>query len=578
VSVVLAAGAVRGQIDLETVPSWRSTDGNLFSTGAAWGDVDGDGFLELAVSNGNDMSADPNLIYDNIGGVLDPTASWSSTNSDYSGKCALGDLDHNGGLDLVVVNYGYPSGGGWAKRLDDLYMSIFGAIQPFPVWNSSPADSDNTFGLDLGDVDGDGDLDLATANGDAYSNTLAPNKVYLNDGTIFESTPSWVSADLGATYDAQWGDVDRDGDLDLAVIDSNGPAKVYRNDGGVLETSPSWTSAEIDDHNTLAWGDMDGDGWLDLAVSTNIQLGGSGRFRVYLNRGGTLSATADWESDGQVYGSGIAWGDADADGDLDLAAGSWWGKSSVYENVDGMLATSPAWQCRFDYLSVVETMAWGDVDADGLRRALGESHPVDGARKLFYLHHVPVHSLDSVYVDGARLDPADYCANPVSGWVSLASAPQAEIRIYYTWSRDLDLAVSNWDRENYVFTNGSASPEDVSVNVVPAAREIAPGDSLRYRATIINNTAAPVQVTTLANVRLPGGQGFGGNPVHGPEVVDLAPFEAVDVTVAHLVPPQAPAGTYTYIFLAGVPPSTLLDREVFTFTVTADQSQALARR
>ena len=569
IMIGVAVGDLFSQISLETTPSWRSNDTNLYSTGAAWGDVDGDGYLELAVSNGNDMSDDPNVIYDNVGGVLETNYSWSSIDHDYSGKCSLGDIDKDGGLDFVVVNYGHqiwPSG--WEKCLDDLYISVMGVIQPFPVWNNSPADSDNTFGLDLGDVDGDGDLDLATANGDAYTNQLQPTKVYYNNGVIFEEVPSWTSDELMASYDAMWGDVDRDGDLDLAVANSGDPLQVYNNTGSGLETSASWTSLGSDDHNTMAWGDMNGDGWLDLAVSTNVQLGGSGRFKVYLNEGGTLSRSPSWQSDNVGYGSGIAWADVDADGDLDLAAGYWWGRSEIYENVDGWLTTSPTWQCTSSYSSVVETMTWGDVDADGLRWVNGESHAVDGSRKLFYLNHSPAHSLDSVYVDGGKLDQEFYCSNLLAGWVSLSDPPQQDVRFFYSFSRDLDLAVSNWDRENYVFYNLITWEEDVSVNLLPEERQVAPGDSLRYRASVINNTGSPIQVTVLARVLLPGGSPFGGNPVYGPEEIDLMPFEARDITVSHLIPSAAPAGDYTYILIAGTPPANLLDREMFRFTVT----------
>ncbi len=555
------------QISMETTPSWRSNDSNLFSTGAAWGDIDNDGYLELAISNGNDMDDDPNVIYDNDGGILETAYSWSSTNLDWSGKCSLGDIDKNGGLDLVVVNYGYPLGGGWAKRVDDVYMSTGSQIHPTPLWHSSPADSDNTFGLDLGDVDGDGDLDLATANGDAYTGQLIPTKVYLNNGTIFEEDPSWTSTELMASYDCQWADVDNDGDLDLGVINSDDPIQVYYNTGSGLETTASWTSAGSDDHNTMAWGDMNGDGWLDLAVSTNIQLGGSGKFKVYLNQGGVLSTTPSWQSNSGGYGSGIAWGDVDSDGDMDLAAGYWWGRSEIYENVDGWLEGSPAWQCSPSYSSVVETMAWGDVNNDGLRQILGESHEVDGVRKLFYLYHYPAHSFDSLFVDGVKLGVESYCFNLVSGWVSLATPPEESVEFYYTYSRDLDLAVSNWDRENYVFSNLNALTENVTLNLVPERRELAGGETLRYRVSVINNTNSAMEVTIGARVLLPGGGSYSGNPVYGPEVIDLQPYEIKDLNVSHVIPRAAPAGNYTYIFLVGIPPSNLLDRELFVFTV-----------
>ena len=557
-------GRLFAQIPFETTPSWRSSDSDHFSTGAAWGDIDNDGFLELAVSNGNDMSAEPNVIYDNIDGVLQTTYSWTSANEDYSGKCALGDINRDGWLDFVVVNYGPV--GPW--RLDNLYMNVNGVIHPVPVWNHSPADSDNTFGLDLGDVDGDGDLDLAAANGEAYTVQRQPHKVYINDGTIFEEEASWLSDERMMSYDAMWGDVDRDGDLDLAVANSSDPLQVYYNLGSALQTSAAWSSIDVDDHNTLAWGDMNGDGWLDLAVSTNIQLGGSGRFKVYLNDGnGKLARTASWQSNAPVYGSGIAWADCDSDGDLDLAAGSWWGRSSIYENVDGMLMTTPSWQCTPSYSSVVETMAWGDVEGDGLRRVIGESQPVDGIRKLFYLYHYPANSLDSVYVDGARLDPGFYCESLRSGWVSLSTPPQQSVAFFYSFSRDLDLAVSNWDRENYVFTNLIAIDEDVSILLFPESTTLAPGGELRYRASVMNNTPNSIQVTVMGRVRLPNGNPFNGNPVYGPENFDLIPYETADLLISHPIPFRAPSGEYTYTFLAGIPPSTLLDLEEFRFTI-----------
>jgi len=68
------------------------------------------------------------------------------------------------------------------------------------------------------------------------------------------------------TYSVAWGDMDGDGDLDLASGNVEGLNKVYRNDGGVLQDTPAWQSAASDYTVSLAWGDMDNDGDLDLAV------------------------------------------------------------------------------------------------------------------------------------------------------------------------------------------------------------------------------------------------------------------------------------------------------------------------
>ncbi|HVP36657.1 MAG TPA: VCBS repeat-containing protein, partial [Terriglobales bacterium] len=96
-------------IPLETSPSWRSLESrepsiDYYSTGAVFGDIDGNGFLDLAISNGNDMYKAPNFVYFNHSGRLDTTAGWISANNEYSGHCALGDIDKDGYLELAVSN------------------------------------------------------------------------------------------------------------------------------------------------------------------------------------------------------------------------------------------------------------------------------------------------------------------------------------------------------------------------------------------------------------------------------------------------------------------------------------------
>ena len=447
--IVLASPQIGfAEMPLEMHPYWMSTESGVFSTGANWGDIDKNGFLDFAISNGNDMALAPNYVYFNYGGNLQTTHGWASSNSQFSGHSALGDVNNDGYLDFAVSNY---IRSGWGATTVQLYMNLGGTFETSPSWES--ADTMHSFACALGDADGDGDLDLAVACGEPYNEVEEKQRIYYNVGGTLESTPSWMSLDSTPCYDVEWGDVDNDGDLDLALISSIGPVFVYYNYGDSIESLASWNSGGNYNGNTLNWGDMDNDGYLDLAVANNHQLAPEGYFQVYKNLGGTLNPAPVWESSNGGYGSSVSWCDVDYDGDKDLAGGRWWLGSYIYENVGGTLTTYPVWRCSSSYRNVVEELVWADVDGDGVLTITGEAHPGDGLKKVFYLSHYPAHSLESAIVDGDTLSLNQYCCNLASGWVSVASAPLFQIVFDYHYSYKPDLGVSNWDTYNYVFRN-----------------------------------------------------------------------------------------------------------------------------
>jgi hypothetical protein len=116
----------------------------------------------------------------------------------------------------------------------------------------------------LGDVDGDGDLDIVTAN------FQGQNIVYKNNGT----GSTWTGINFGTgsdwTESVALGDVDNDGDLDIVTGNRYQQDIVYLNSG----TGDAWTTGVnfgtgTDDTWSVALGDVDGDSALDIVTGNN---------------------------------------------------------------------------------------------------------------------------------------------------------------------------------------------------------------------------------------------------------------------------------------------------------------------
>ncbi len=234
-------------------------------------------------------------------------------------------------------------------------------LQTIPLIDSSQLLGDgSTTSVNLGDLDGDGDLDAFVGNA-FLGNGALDDQVWLNDGAgnFTDSGQGLIGADRGITILTDLGDVDGDGDLDAAVAYTCGfggcraDADIFKNDG-----SGNFTLAQHTDVNSwrgVKFGDLDGDLDLDLVVSSFSQLS------IMLNDGTGFFTVASTLNTGEPWRVGL--GDLDGDLDLDLFVNIRNGARQVWLN-DGTGSFSDTLQALGSSVNNF-ALALGDIDGDG---------------------------------------------------------------------------------------------------------------------------------------------------------------------------------------------------------------------
>jgi hypothetical protein len=397
-------------------PDWSAESdqaGAAFGTTAAAGDVNGDGYADLAVGapefdNGED---DEGRIFVYLGTAsgLSSTSAWTAE-SDQTGarlgsSLSLGDVNGDGYADLSAGAPWYSNGQSKEGKVFVYYGSAEG-LSAQPLWTSEGDKDGALFGwaIDLsGDMNGDGFAELAVGAMSYEAGQVDEGRAFLFQGSAagLSLTPVWMGegdqAEAGYGFSVgSAGDVNRDGFDDLLVgapgyLDlkpQDGRVFLYHGSAGGLSRTASW-KASGSDYGEMRFGDLavrvgdvNGDGFGDILVGDYFRTVSAHLLRsthLYYGSASGLEQAARWHVSSsfpdESYGASAGpAGDVNGDGLSDVIVGApvalkaYLERAYFYTGGPTGLGRGPNWTAESDQIAADfgrAVGAAGDVDGDG---------------------------------------------------------------------------------------------------------------------------------------------------------------------------------------------------------------------
>jgi hypothetical protein len=333
---VVASAAAFEEIDSFT----NKTGPQTRIYGAAAGDLNNDGYLDLATVN--EVSADVRVFLNQAdgSGLFGPMLPAQPIGIEASPN-ATADFDNDGNIDLVVG----------AADTDDAWIMLGAGDGTFSsVVGKDMGASAETHGVAALDVDGDADLDIVAAN--VSANNLA---LMINNGSGVFGAPTFFDAGVHGEYALQPADMDGDGITDLVVGARDGQEIVtLLGNGNGTFTAAGTPQSSGGATWILSLGDIDGDGIMDVAAAND----GSANIGILINQGdGTFDPVTTVGIGHHV--PSVDLGDLDGDGDVDMVVSSFGGGfwewyrndgTGTFESVDAFVAPdNPSCAVLFDF-------------------------------------------------------------------------------------------------------------------------------------------------------------------------------------------------------------------------------------
>jgi len=322
-----------------------------FATGATpisvtLGDVNGDGILDIITANF--YSDNVSVLLGDGDGTFQAQLPFGTGLNSYPASVTLGDVNGDGKLDIITANYDSDN----VSVL--LNTTVSGSTTPTFAAQASPTTGSGSepYSVTLGDVNGDGKLDIITANkDDDTASVLLGN----GNGTFIASLPAPSTGD--SPRSVTLGDVNGDGKLDIITANgtSNNASVLLGNGDGTFATAVNYTTGDRPKSVTL--GDVNGDGILDIITANerddnvSVLLGnGDGTFQIPPLATGT-----------EPYS--VTLGDVNGDGILDIITANY-----DSDNISVLLGNGNGTfqgQLTFGTGNAPSSVTLGDVNRDG---------------------------------------------------------------------------------------------------------------------------------------------------------------------------------------------------------------------
>ena len=268
--------------------STRGLTTPLNGRGSQFGDLDNDGDLDLVLSDSGasyqgGAGGKPRLyVNDGTGHFSEHAADLGAPTKVSQMDVSLVDLDNDFDLDFYGANKGNSAGGTQYVLLNN-GSAVFSNASSLITLTSG-----NCYESELGDLDGDTDIDDFVISLSAFAEGVIKNNQVPSGALTFTNQPTFGAQD---DNEASFLDYDIDGDYDVLVGSLGAREKLYRNDGNLVFVDDSTRIQAISDSTlNCTVGDFDNDGRFDIVT---VQ-GESGNManRFYRNTAGPIDNRA----------------------------------------------------------------------------------------------------------------------------------------------------------------------------------------------------------------------------------------------------------------------------------------------